>query len=184
MPTTSAESAGLRSVHWPGFAFDKACEPALADLDVEYVWSLYKDVVAANDAFNDLPTAFLWRCAFRDHKDAHFVIVLRSPEAWIKSIRRHTSGRKIDVMEKLQYWSIFDDRREHISDYPDDMIRDGYVRYYTTVAGEALRAGVRLATFWLEDEGIERKLKLEFGWEGSEAKFGDVDINRRFYKSD
>lgn len=125
---------GLRSQHWPGWAFDRSCSDALKYFDVEAVWDLYRPFVDQAEAFSDLPCPTVYARAYRDFPDAKFVLVIRSPSQWIKSVRKHTRGRALDVLEKFMYWSICTERHGDLRRYSDTELEGAYMRHIVDIA--------------------------------------------------
>jgi len=175
------ERLGLRAQHWPGFEFDKLCSSALESLNGQLVWDLYKTRVLSNDTFCDLPVPFVYEQAVRDYPDAYFLIVLRTPSSWIKSIRRHTRNRDLDVMEKFQYWSICEVRKDHISKYSDEELEQAYIKFFAKATNTIVGHSAKYQVFNLESPKLGSEIAEFLGFAGRDIQFENVDINRKFY---
>jgi hypothetical protein len=173
---------GLRSQHWPGFAFDAACAPALTALDRELIWELYQPLVKSSDAFCDLPAPLIFAQAVRDCPDARFLLIRRTVKSWISSVRRHTEGRQLDHMEKLQYWSVCESRRNHVSDYSDEELAEAYVTHERAIAAAMQNLAAPFDVFDLGAPDLGPRIAAFCGYPDQDVSFEDVDINRRFYQ--
>jgi hypothetical protein len=99
------EANGLRCQHWPGRPFDIAQRGAFERMDLEAVWQDYAAAFLGQaEVFADVPVPFLYRRIHQALPDAKFVLVRRALPGWIKSVRHHgRDGRKLDVLERMQY---------------------------------------------------------------------------------
>lgn len=173
-------SLGYRNQHWPGFDFDKACEPYLERLNFSQVWKLYSKIAAEFDSFCDIPQSFIYKEFMRNYPDAVYLLLLRPVDKWIESVRRHTNGRDMDVMEKMQYWSILDVRKAHLSEYSNDELEKGYRVHLSNLVSSANRYKVKLEILNIDDKLFLDKLAMIFDV-SKDIPFNDVDVNRKFY---
>lgn len=148
------EDLGFSCQHWPGFAFSNACAPALGTLDLEYVWDLYSRLTGNADVFSDIPMPFLAEYAARDFGDGRFLMIERPVHAWVASVRRHLDGREMDVLEKMQYWTICNNRSDTISGYSDEELIAGYRTHRDMVGDTLSRHGIDLFLFNLDSPDI------------------------------
>lgn len=174
---------GYKNQHWPGFEFDKSCEPYLEDLNFSQVWKLYSNIANEYDSFCDIPQSFIYREFMRNHSNAIFVLLLRPVSDWIASVRRHTNERDMDILEKMQYWSILDVRKEHLSYYSDEELEKGYRTHIANVCMSASRYKVQLYVLNIDDNLFIDKLSSIFDVSPS-IPFNDVDVNRKFYNTE
>lgn len=173
--------SGISSRHWPGFDFDKNCAPALEKIDTEFVWDQYWEKFQNRQAFCDLPMPFVFREAMINIPNGIFVLLVRPPEAWVRSARRHTIKRPLDVMEKLMYWFICGERREHVRDYSDKELIEAYSNHISNVSEFARRKGVSIHILNIESDYLAQDLSSVIG--GQVAQFPNADINRKHYQS-
>lgn len=162
---------GIRSQHWPGFGFDVPCSGALADLNHELVWNLYRPFVNNNDALSDLPAPLIFPQAARDCHGARFLLISRPVEGWINSIRRHTTGRELDSMEKLQYWNICRHRHDCLSEYSDDELAEGYRNHDNMVRTSMLEHSAAFRAFDLGTPDLGNRIAEYCGFSDRYAVF-------------
>lgn len=171
-------SAGLKSQHWPGKDFDKSCSPALEELNTQYVWDLYKKKVENFDSFCDIPQPFIYKEFMKEYPNGLYILVLRDTSQWIASVRRHTLKRNMDIMEKLQYWTILENRKEHLRDYTDDELSYGYRAHIINVVNASKQYQVELVILNLDDKKFQQKLKDSMKV-NMDIEFKSVDITRK-----
>ena len=164
----------LRSLHWPGIGFDLLCRPALRGLDTRIVWGLYNTIAEGYHAFADIPAPLVYREAITQAPDASFVLVQRSPQAWVRSVRRHTASRQLDVLEMFQYGLLCGRLVNRLAALPDDVLEQSYLDFNQRVIDLATRRGVRFAAFQLEDPAIGAKLAAFLGLERTD-RFRRID---------
>jgi hypothetical protein len=168
---------GLKAQHWPGHAFDQSCAPALATLDTADLWRRYRPILAGFDAAADLPAPVVFREAMTDFPHAKFVLILRDPEQWAASVRRHIGAREMDVLEKLQYWGAHGSRFGNhltLSDTDLTALNQRHTRMVTAFAQERQ---VTLGTFTLTDPELGSQLAGFLGVKKSRA-FKLVDATK------
>jgi hypothetical protein len=137
---------GLEAAHWPGYDFARACVPYIRTLDTEAIWEKAQPWLEENEVFSDVPYGLLYREALRTYPDAKFFIVLRDPNAWLRSIRRHVGKRELFTLEKIQYWLFMQERKDRLADYSDNELLRCYREHSIIVinALAAARADFRL----------------------------------------
>ena len=145
---------GFSSLHWPGVDFTKQCEPFLPTLDTRAVWDLYRPFVSTHNSFHDVPVPFLYREILQEYPTALFFIIGRRPASWIRSIRKHTEGRDLSVLEKFQYWTICETRRDNLAQYTDEELERAYVKFLLDVTNTMTAARANFRTFDLELAGL------------------------------
>lgn len=170
--------AGLKVQHWPGYEFDEMCAPALSDLNCRFVWSKYAPFVKVKDAFADLPMPFVYRYAFENHPDSHFLLLTRPIPTWIESVRKQTGNRDLDVMEKLQYWKICFTKRNRLSRYNDTELGEAYKTHEQNVIDFMKKNNALFSMIRLNDPGISDQLKSIIGIQDKHVEFEKVDANK------
>ena len=168
---------GLKTLHWPGVGFDLICRPALETADTGYVWYQYSKIISGFDAVADIPAPVVFREAMTDYPGAKFVLILREPKGWVKSVRQHINQREMDVLEKMQYWTAYG---KNFGDYlwlGDDELEALYRRYSQVVTDCARQRNVALGTFDLFDPELGQKLGAFLGLE-ERKPFNLVDITK------
>ncbi|MBB5372795.1 sulfotransferase [Acidocella aromatica] len=168
---------GLKTLHWPGIGFDLICRPALETVDSEYVWYQYSKIIGGFDAVADIPAPVVFREAMTNYPDAKFVLILREPAEWVKSVRQHVNQREMDVLEKMQYWTAYG---KNFGDYltlGDAELEALYRRFAQMVTDYARRRNVALGIFDLSDPELGQKLGAFLEVEGQKS-FNLVDITK------
>jgi|GEM_PF-3943045 len=163
----------LRCLHWPGVGFDLLCRPALASLDTAYIWSMYNYISLGYEAMADLPMPLLFHEAMHQWPDAEFVLVQRKPADWVKSVRRHTRNRRLDVLEKFQYAMILTRPLGNIRDITDADLEFAYTRFNDHVIALARERRVKFSTFQLDDPELGQQIAGFLSFANSE--FRQVD---------
>lgn len=172
------EEEGYAVQHWPGFKFDKMCEPALSTLDTCFVWDIYRHNVNTKDVFADVPMPFIYRHAFESYPNSKFVLVTRPVNAWIYSVRKHTHGRELMVMEKIQYWSISEVKRDRLSDYNDTELEIIYRTHIINVINFMNHRDGNLLVVKINDPEIGDKLGKFLGFKNKNLEFKNVDATK------
>lgn len=127
-------SNDLSAVHWAGREFDESSSDCVDDLDCEKLWLRYLSKFSGIQAHSDLPCPSIFRQAAREFPNARFVLMVRKPSDWIKSVREHTKNRTLDNLEKIMYWKILGDKRDRLSDYSDQELEFGLVKFISDVS--------------------------------------------------
>jgi len=158
---------GLTSIHHPGQVSNDYIEKAAANpWDIEAVYKVVKPLFAKADAFSDTPFNVLYPQLFRDYPDARFLALYRSPDLWIKSVRRHTAGRSFGPFERIQYFQLTGRRVNAIDEISNEEMTRIYFRYYADLmAFFNEKAPGRLLVADLTDPGIPEQIAefLEIG---------------------
>lgn len=127
------EANGLPSQHWLGRDFDEQVRSALDPLDIDYVWQKYQPYLQKSQAFADVPIPLFYHHAYEAMPDAKFVLLLRSPQSWIKSVRHHCRNRTLDVLEQMQYRFALGKKIQKLQDLTDLELFYGYEEFTETV---------------------------------------------------
>jgi hypothetical protein len=125
---------GILAQHWPGEEFDAAVEPFLPALDTKALFDLSLPYLHSSDSFADLPVPLLCKELVDHFPTAKFVLVLRDPDQWVASVRRHAHGRDFCYLEKFFYWSLGYGEYDRIDDYSDKQLKQGYEGFISDVA--------------------------------------------------
>jgi hypothetical protein len=124
------EANGVKGQCWPGPAFDEAVKPALRGMNLDFVWQTYQPYLQQADAFADIPVPLFYRHAYETFPDAKFVLLLRAPQSWIKSVRHHCrDSRALDVLERMQYYFAFGRAILKLDEMTDLELFDGYEHF-------------------------------------------------------
>ncbi len=168
---------GLKTLHWPGIGFDLICRPALETVDSEYVWYQYSKIITGFEAVADVPAPVVFREAMTNYPAAKFVLILREPAEWVKSVRRHINQREMDVLEKMQYWIAYGKNFGDYLSLGDDELEALYRRFAQMVTDYARQRNVALGTFELSDPELAPKLDAFLEMKGQQP-FNHVDITK------
>ncbi len=169
------KTMGFSSQHWPGADFDKKCEPFLQTLDTAGVWNLYQPFVKMHSSFHDVPMPFLYHHILRDFPDALYMIVVRRPSTWIRSVRELTKGRELTVMEKFLYWTMFENRCNTLAQYTDDELEYGYLKFISDVANIMIASQANFRMFNLESPDLASSIAEFCGITHSIPPFLKID---------
>lgn len=145
---------GFSCQHWPGSDFDSRCEPFLHTLDTAGVWNFYRPFLKRHSSFHDVPIPFLYNDILNDFPDALYILIIRRPTAWIRSIREHTEGRELDVLEKFQYWTACENRYSYLSQYKNEELEYGYMKFISSVTNTMVARRANFRIFNLESQTL------------------------------
>lgn len=158
---------GYRALHWPWRVGSIDVEAAIADGedDPDHVWQVIRPVVDRFDAFSDTPFPVLYLQLFAAHPEARFVLMHRSPDAWLRSVRRHVGGRRLDVMERVLYWRYLAGRPERLSEVSDTALLAMHWRHLAEVtAWFAGHAPERFAVIGVDEPMPGERLQQFLGF--------------------
>jgi hypothetical protein len=144
------DKLGFSSQHWPGSDFDRRCEPFLQTLDTAEVWSLYRPLLKMHSSFHDVPIPFLYNHILKEFPDSLYMMIVRRPSAWIRSVREHTKGRELLTLEKFQYWTICESRWGNLAQYTDEQLEYGYMKFISDVTNMMVAHQAKFRIFNLE----------------------------------
>lgn len=152
-------SAGLNTCHYPsiidGICYELKClgwETA-----PQKIVELLDPVFEAFDAFSDLPMPAIYEELDENWPDAKFVAVYRDPSNWVRSVRRHTRSRFLEIYERVLYWRYLHSRPMTLDDVPDDVLVDLHRVHHEGLA-EHFKQRNNLLIVDLGDPNIGRKI--------------------------
>jgi len=90
------------------------------EADLDFVAETLRPIFDAYDAVCDIPTPALYRQLLRRYPTAKFILLLRNPFDWVRSVRRHIGGRALVPYERVQYWHYLPWKPMRLSDGVDD----------------------------------------------------------------
>ena len=154
----------MRIQHWPGPGFDHACLPALRHGSA-LVWQLYRQLLDGADAFADVPVPFLYREIHAACPRATYVLLKRRPEGWIKSVRHHSKGRELAVLDRMQYREICGKDAERIEHFSDRDLFYGYERFIESVANWFIGNGAKFILLEIEHADLSARLGSFLGFD-------------------
>jgi hypothetical protein len=72
--------------------------------DLSFVTDLLSPALESYDSVTDVPVPVLYRELYHRYPTAKFILLLRDPFDWVRSVRRHVGRRKLLPCERVQYW--------------------------------------------------------------------------------
>ena len=153
------DAIGLRACHWPGLEWDEGCR----GLRPKAVALRFMADFSNFDAYADIPIPSIYRDLSPKYPNAKFLLILREPEEWLQSVRRHIGGRSLYPLEQLQYKSITRRKISYISQLSDSQLLKGYRRHENQVRRFFKKQSERLAVFDLATENLSEKLSEFLG---------------------
>ena len=142
---------GFNTSHWLGDQFDALMEHAKTTYDV---WCVAKLVIPSYDTFSDLPWPILTKHLIKYYPHENFILIIREPQAWVNSIRRHTKGRSLSWLETQFY--------NHLTGQPlrtlDDISDEKLIQYYQKFLQQTQKFVPDLGLFELSDPKLNEKL--------------------------
>lgn len=98
--------SGISTIHWPRIVSGINYENEVSghESDLQYVASVLAPVIDMVTAVGDVPIAALYEQLDSAYSNSAFVLVLRNPADWIRSVRGHIGDRDLYGYERVQYW--------------------------------------------------------------------------------
>ena len=87
--------------------------------DLEFVAEILSPALDSYDAVTDVPMPVLYRQLFLRFPKAKFILLVRNPFDWVRSVRRHIGKRALLPYERVQYWHYLAERPMRLSDVDD-----------------------------------------------------------------
>ena len=79
--------------------------PEVLEPILEQRWDVVDAEVAAFDAFQDDPWFLAYEYLEQRHPDAHFILTIREPDPWLRSVQRHF-GSRVNPTRRAMYGDI------------------------------------------------------------------------------
>ena len=127
--------SGVSSVHWPGAIKGVNYQDQIAghENDRPYVAAALAPVIEMVTAVSDVPIAVLYDQLEYTYADSAFILMFRSPFAWVRSVRSHIGNRDFNVFERVQYWRYFPSRPASLRTIEDTGLYSAYLTHYRDV---------------------------------------------------
>lgn len=90
--------------------------------DLDFVADVIGPALDSYDSVTDVPIPVLYRQLFRRYPAAKFILLLRSPFDWVRSVRRHIGERVFLPYERVQYWHYLKWRPARLSEVDDHQL--------------------------------------------------------------
>lgn len=90
--------------------------------DLGFVTDLLSPALESYDSVTDVPVPVLYRQLLHRYPDAKFILLLRDPFDWVRSVRRHIGRRKLLPCERVQYWHYLKWRPKTLSEVADKQL--------------------------------------------------------------
>jgi hypothetical protein len=84
--------------------------------DLDFIAETLRPAFDAYDAITDVPTPVLYRQLLRLYPTAKFILLLRNPFDWVRSVRSHIGERSLWPYERVQYWQYLPWRPTRLAD--------------------------------------------------------------------
>jgi hypothetical protein len=101
--------------------------------DLSFVSDLLSPALDAYDAVTDVPIPVLYRQLFHRYPTAKFILLVRNPCDWVRSVRRHVGRRKLLPFERVQYWQYLTWRPKDLSNVTDKQLLRMHVQHTADV---------------------------------------------------
>ena len=121
--------------------------------DLEFVADMLSPALESYDAVTDVPIPVLYRQLFFRYPTAKFILLLRDPFDWLRSVRRHIGKRALLPYERVQYWHYLKDRPMTLSEVDNQQLLHMNALHTADVIGFfQQRAPDKLGVFELRPE--------------------------------
>jgi hypothetical protein len=107
-------------VHHRGVDLESGVQGREHDLD--FIADMLAPILECYDAVTDVPIPVLYRQLFKRYPAAKFILMLRSPFDWVRSVRRHLGKRTLLPFERVQYWHYLKERPMRLSEVDDQQL--------------------------------------------------------------
>jgi hypothetical protein len=87
--------------------------------DLDFVADLLSPALESYDSVTDVPVPVLYRQLFHRYPAAKFILLLRDPFDWVRSVRRHIGKRTFFPCERVQYWHYLEWQPEALFEVAD-----------------------------------------------------------------
>lgn len=90
--------------------------------DLGFVADLLSPALESYDSVTDVPVPVLYRQLYHRYPTARFILLLRDPFDWLRSVRRHIGRRMLLPCERVQYWQYLTWQPETLSGVADKQL--------------------------------------------------------------
>jgi hypothetical protein len=170
--TVLLERLGIRTIHWPGRHNGVKLPRKIVghETDPEFVVDTILPLLRLHDAAADVPIPVLYPQLQRHFPEAKWILLLRKPEDWVRSVRARIRERPLRPFERVQYWRYFPARPSRLADLSDAELVAMYERHTDEVSGFARNLGHdKLGVFDLYDEQCGSQVARFLGYGGDYA---------------
>jgi hypothetical protein len=134
------------------------------ETDLEFVTETLAPALDAYDSVIDVPIPVLYRQLFRRYPTAKFILLLRNPCDWLRSVRSHIGGRGLWPYERVQYWHYLQQRPMKLAEVDDhQLLRVNALHTAETIEFFAQTAPQNLNVFELGAENTGRAIGAFLG---------------------
>jgi len=92
------------------------------ETDLEFVAETLGPALDAYDTVTDVPVPVLYRQLFRQYPTAKFILLLRNPFDWLRSVRSLIGERMLWPYERVQYWHYLRQKPMKLSEVDDQQL--------------------------------------------------------------
>jgi hypothetical protein len=149
------EKLGIRTIHWPGRDRKVSLTEKVAghETDLDFVLQTILPVLNRHDGAADVPIPVLFRQLQDQFPGSRWILTLRDPADWVRSVRKHIGNRELSPFERVQYWQYFPDRPARVSDVSDAELIRMYAQHTEQVTEFSRSLGTgKLGVFDLYDD--------------------------------
>jgi hypothetical protein len=90
--------------------------------DLSFITDLISPALDSYDSVTDVPIPVLYRQLYHRYPAAKFILLLRDPFDWVRSVRRHLGRRMLWPCERVQYWHYLKWRPNQLSEVADKQL--------------------------------------------------------------
>jgi len=103
------------------------------ETDLEFIAETLGSALEAYDSVADVPIPVIYRQLFQRYPTAKFILLLRNPFDWLRSVRRHVKDRTFWPYERVQYWHYLHRRPTKLSEVDDQQLLRVYAQHTAEV---------------------------------------------------
>jgi hypothetical protein len=162
------QALGYRPLHWPFKVggVDVAAAVSGREADLDHVWNVVRPITETFDAFADVPFPVLYPQIHAAYPDARFVLMHRSPRAWLRSVGGHVGQRPFGPVERVQYWRYLKDKPVGLADVSSHRLMAMQARHMAEVIDYFQAEPARLAVIGLDEPDAGERLQMFLGYPG------------------
>jgi hypothetical protein len=168
--TVLLERLGYRTIHSPRRFGEESLKNKASgrETELDFVMETITPALDHYDAASDIPIPVLYRQLQTHYPDSKWLLYVRDPHEWVRSIRRHVGERHLHSFERIQYWKYFPECPPTIAELGDTELARMFERHTDEVTTYARSLNPdKLGIFTLSDSECANRTAAFLGASGN-----------------